>query len=272
MRLIIFITIICISKAFSQELTPEIHIIYDYEYFKFKDSKKKKTEQTILVTRPKNTFFAYQKSFDLAVARIDKKVSDMAVLIYNVKPNFVIESKNSDNIIKFYEYIGGKIYSYDEENKLEWSFHEETKKVLGYTVHKATTNYGSRVWTGWYCKDISLNTGPYKFNGLPGAILEITSDDGQFSFKAIDIYRPEDQTNVETLNFMLEPVNENILMTREELNIFRKKYDNLSSSERAYFNRTEKNAVYTVMTVDRSGERKPVEPLRRQRNYIEKIE
>jgi GLPGLI family protein len=249
---------------------PEIHIIYDYEYYKFEDSKKKKTEQTILVVRPTNSFFAYKKSYNLAVVRIDKEVSETGVLMYNVKPNFVIESTHSNNDIKFYEYMGGKIYSYVENNDLKWTFHEETRDVLGYTVHKVSTNYGSRSWTGWYCKDIPLNRGPYKFNGLPGALLEITSDDGLFSYKATDIYQLEKQLHIETLNFMLEPEKDKIEISKEKLNQFRKKYHNLSSSERAYFNRSNKNATYTMMTIDESGEKKPVESRSRQRNYIEK--
>jgi GLPGLI family protein len=182
----------------------------------------------------------------------------------------VIESTHSNNSIHFYEYLGGKIYHYVEKNDLKWEFYEESKYVLGYTVHKVSTNYGSRSWTGWYCKDIPLNRGPYKFNGLPGALLEITSDGGLFSYKATEIYHLEKQLHIETLNFILEPGKEIFLISKEELNLFRKKYDNLSSSERAYFNRSNKNATYTMMTIDESGEKKTVESRKRRRNYTEK--
>ncbi len=50
------------------------------------------------------------------------------------------------------------------------------KKVQNYTLQKATTGFGGRNWTAWFCKDIPFNEGPFKFRGLPGLIFEIQDD------------------------------------------------------------------------------------------------
>ena len=271
MRLIFILSLICISGCYSQSIDPEIHIVYDFEYDKFIDSKKKRVEKTILIVQPSKSYFSYKTSFNLAVTRTTKTVSDMGVLMYNIKPNFIIATESKKDSLNFYEYIGGKIYDYKEKVDLEWEFDESTKIILGYTCHKVRTSYGSRNWIGWYCKDIAISRGPYKFNGLPGALLEISSDDGLFKFSASEIYRVEDSTSLNVLDFLLEPNKEIISMERKKLNRFRNKYDNLSPGERAYVNRPDKNAEYTIMTIDESGERKAVEYNRRQRNYIEKI-
>lgn len=272
MRLINFIFLAIITNAISQNLSPEIHIVYDFEYLKFKDSKKKKIEQTILISRASGSFFSYKQSFDLAYTRIDQKVSDMGILMYNVKPNFLITTVYNQDVLTFYEYIGGKIYTYQEKNDLKWSLKDEFKSINNYKVQKVTTRYGSRTWTGWFCKDIPITKGPYKFNGLPGALLEISSDDGIFSFLMNDIYQLEKPSNLTSLDFMMESDKEIVPINQGDLNTFRKTYDISSASERAMLNEPGKYSDYELITIDESGERKPVEVRKRLRNYIEKLE
>ncbi|WP_306454673.1 GLPGLI family protein, partial [Porphyromonas gingivalis] len=37
--------------------------------------------------------------------------------------------------------------------------------------------------TAWYAEDIALSDGPYIFRGLPGLIVAIGSDDGEYVFE-----------------------------------------------------------------------------------------
>lgn len=54
-----------------------------------------------------------------------------------------------------------------------------------YTLQKATTTFGGRDWTAWFCKEVNLGEGPYKFRGLPGLIIEVADDKNNFIFKLI---------------------------------------------------------------------------------------
>lgn len=95
----------------------------------------------------------------------------------------------------------------DSIRKLEWKLSEETKKILNYTVYKATsTRIGTRPRitmengqmkreefpdtakiVAWYTTDIPVPAGPDFQGQLPGMILELDVDNGQAVYKAIEI-------------------------------------------------------------------------------------
>ena len=65
----------------------------------------------------------------------------------------------------------------------DWQIGEETKEIMGYTCRKATCHHSGRDYTAWYAEDIALSDGPYIFRGLPGLIVAIGSDDGEYVFE-----------------------------------------------------------------------------------------
>jgi GLPGLI family protein len=69
--------------------------------------------------------------------------------------------------------------SYDE---MTWKLEPDTKNVENYHLQKATTNFGGRNWTAWFCPDILFQEGPYKFRGLPGLIFELKDDGNNFVY------------------------------------------------------------------------------------------
>lgn len=74
-----------------------------------------------------------------------------------------------------YQYI-------DDLDMFNWEMHPETKQVAGYNAQKATTNYSGRNYTAWFTSEIPVSDGPYKFNGLPGLIIEVKDQQGHYSF------------------------------------------------------------------------------------------
>lgn len=65
----------------------------------------------------------------------------------------------------------------------DWQIGEETKEIMEYTCRKATCHHSGRDYTAWYAEDIALSDGPYIFRGLPGLIVTIGSDDGEYIFE-----------------------------------------------------------------------------------------
>lgn len=65
----------------------------------------------------------------------------------------------------------------------DWQIGEETKEIMEYTCRKATCHHSGRDYTAWYAEDIALSDGPYIFRGLPGLIVAIASDDGEYAFE-----------------------------------------------------------------------------------------
>ena len=67
----------------------------------------------------------------------------------------------------------------------------QTKEVAGYTCYSAKGNYAGRDYQAWFTTDIPINDGPWKFQGLPGLILEVTSLDDEYIYTCLSIKNTE---------------------------------------------------------------------------------
>lgn len=94
--------------------------------------------------------------------------------------------KSSDaNTITYYDNAGLDKYFYQESvEPWEWVIGDSVKEVLGYECFEATTDFHGRHWTAWFTPEIPLLNGPWKFDGLPGLILEAESEGGEYRFVA----------------------------------------------------------------------------------------
>ncbi|NJM80475.1 MAG: GLPGLI family protein [Flavobacterium sp.] len=66
----------------------------------------------------------------------------------------------------------GNMYVKEKRPTIKWKFEKETKKIGNYTCNKVTSTFRGRDYTVWYTKAIPIPYGPWKFNGLPGLVLE----------------------------------------------------------------------------------------------------
>lgn len=70
------------------------------------------------------------------------------------------------------------------------------KKYLNYTLKKATINKYGKDFIAWYCPEIPINDGPYKFYGLPGLIFEIYDTNNNHHFTLNSIQKSSVDTNL----------------------------------------------------------------------------
>ena len=84
-------------------------------------------------------------------------------------------------------YFGFNYNTYTEPApQFDWTLCEDTMTVCGYLCQKATTCFRGRRWTVWYC-DLPLSEGPWKFQGLPGLILQAEDASRHHVFEAVGI-------------------------------------------------------------------------------------
>ncbi|MCT2408556.1 GLPGLI family protein [Chryseobacterium antibioticum] len=103
--------------------------------------------------------------------------------------NYSIEKDKSTQKMSYKDRIGRDIYVYEEDRPLNWKMSSETTKIGEYKVQKATTDFGGRKWTAWFTTDLPYQDGPYKFNGLPGLIVKVEDDKGEYSFDLMKNYK-----------------------------------------------------------------------------------
>lgn len=105
-------------------------------------------------------------------------------------------NKSTDTLVS-YETINGKhIYAIAEKTpNLKWEInHNEVKKINKYQCNKATVVFRGRKYTAWYTKEIPISSGPWKFNGLLGLILQISDDTKTYSWSVRKISYPTKET------------------------------------------------------------------------------
>lgn len=67
--------------------------------------------------------------------------------------------------------------------KFAWELLPETDSVGGYLCQKAETEYKGRNYEAWFCPEIPIDAGPYKFRGLPGLILKVEDETGDYAWE-----------------------------------------------------------------------------------------
>jgi GLPGLI family protein len=71
----------------------------------------------------------------------------------------------------------------DTFGNISWKLLPERSRIGTYEVLKASCHYRGRDYEAWYAPDIPISSGPYKFGGLPGLILEVRSTDKRLDFR-----------------------------------------------------------------------------------------
>lgn len=87
--------------------------------------------------------------------------------------------------VYYYDRVAGKQIYYQEDRPVKWEITDVTEKQNGYLAQKAVVNFGGRVWTAWFTKEIAVSDGPYKFSGLPGLIVKLEDDKGDYRFDLV---------------------------------------------------------------------------------------
>ncbi|MCQ9637483.1 GLPGLI family protein [Chryseobacterium sp. WG23] len=108
--------------------------------------------------------------------------------------------KLNNPLYENYEYIGDvNFYKIEEAVTLDWKITDHTKRINELKVQQAETNFGGRKWIAWFTPEIPLSYGPYKFNGLPGLIIEIYDTRKNYFFQLIKSEKIADNYQSHTL-------------------------------------------------------------------------
>lgn len=85
-------------------------------------------------------------------------------------------------------------YMYEEDAfSPGWETLAMKKDILGYTCQAASCRYRGRNYIAWFTTEIPLSYGPWKFGGLPGLILQISDEQGHYTFEAIGFEKVADE-------------------------------------------------------------------------------
>lgn len=178
-----FIFIISLITAQNKEF------IYEYQFVSDTANNKNISKEMMILNigKEKSSYYSYEKYISDSTLVADAKKGLMTMPPNKPMINEIIYKMPSNTKITFETRVSNSKYIVQQELILNWNLINEFDEILNYKVQKATTNYGGRKWTAWFAKDIPIQEGPYKFNGLPGLILKIedTTLSHRFQLKGI---------------------------------------------------------------------------------------
>ena len=79
--------------------------------------------------------------------------------------------------------MNDRFFYTEKLDQFEWQILPVTKSIKDYKVQKAKTSFKGRDYIAWFTPEIPISEGPYKFNGLPGLILEIADTEKHWNFE-----------------------------------------------------------------------------------------
>jgi GLPGLI family protein len=149
--------------------------------------------------------------------------------------------KTVEDKILFTAEVGDQYFQYEEQVQFKWNITDSIRQINSYTCQLATTTYAGRKWNAWFTQDIPINVGPYKFKGLPGAIIEINDSDNIFKYSLIKF---KEKREVRLEHFSSVTKNAIEKTTRKEFNKHQQAYLALSFEQRmAYLSRGEAGII-----------------------------
>ena len=169
-----------------------------YEYKFVSDSTNRddvKTELMNLDTTPKGSkFYSYTSYKSDSLMRVDLEKQLKANGSINIKTDqrkgvirYTIAKNYTNGNIDFRTRIGMDAFRVAEERKMTWKILPDKQKIGNWETQKATTEYAGRKWTAWFCSDIPIQDGPYKFSGLPGFVVKLEDDTHSHLYNLIAI-------------------------------------------------------------------------------------
>lgn len=119
--------------------------------------------------------------------------------------------------------IGMSFIVKDENYGIHWTITKNTKKVMGYICQEATGEFRGRSYKAYFLKEIPFSDGPFKFDGLPGLILEVLSVDFAVRITANEIIIDRD---IITNPFEYQ---QKVISYEESLKKYRLKFDKIAN-------------------------------------------
>ncbi|AZB18322.1 GLPGLI family protein [Chryseobacterium indologenes] len=242
-----------------------------YEYKFIHDSTNlKNSDKEIMVLNigsKKSEFYSFEKYKSDSTLNADSKKG-----IFSMPPNIKMNKDRvvrdiSTQKIEFITHLGPYRYAVSQNIDLKWNILAEFNTILGYDVQKATTEFAGRKWIAWFSKEIPIQSGPYKFFGLPGLILKIEDDHKSHIFELKGIKTTKGDFIYPYVN-NYKDVKINYLKYMKIYKNFRK--NPMAGSVGAFPDQTDANGVFhSGNEIFRQFEKAALEELKQDNNIIE---
>ncbi len=157
---------------------------------KFTDARMKK----MLGEENKTRVESFELYFNDTCSIFKPIISDEAdPLSWTTNKNTVFQNFNTQEKVIVLSMWGQQINVKDQNYRRDWKITDSKRTIAGYDCYKAIwqKNDSTRLYA-WYSLEIIPSVGPEGFDGLPGAILGLATEDGGIIYfaKSVQISKP----------------------------------------------------------------------------------
>jgi GLPGLI family protein len=173
--------LLLITSAFSQS---KKHSFARVEYDVFYNTEIPNTKKGILEINLNDNNAVFFLSKSTLESGLTKDNNSIKIISKNGER--YMKTDSNKKMIQYTEFIKNETYLVtDTIPELKWETNfSETKKIGEILCNKAALAFRGRNYVAWYDMNTPLNFGPWKFNNLPGLILEIYDETKRFNWRA----------------------------------------------------------------------------------------
>lgn len=132
-----------------------------------------------------DSFSLYFNDSLTAFLPIESDVPDEGFMKYLTSHNYIYKNYNQDERVVQMNMMGTEMIVKDTIKSRTWKVTESKRKIAGYWCRKSVweVNDSTRIYA-WFTVDLVPSIGPEGFDGLPGAILGLATEDGSVIYFA----------------------------------------------------------------------------------------
>lgn len=178
---------VLITLIFNPSIAQNYKVYYRMNYKTDSLEEEIKNKNMILLIKDDKSKFYSQEQFENDSTVIENRKKGVKSQIKYEYAFMVIKDSKTKKLSKFTSLFRDLYQLSEKAPDFDWKIMPETKSIAGYTCQKASLSYSGRNWEIWFTSDISLQEGPFIFNGLPGLIIYMkdTKNNYEFSFTGI---------------------------------------------------------------------------------------
>ena len=183
-------------------------VTYKFDYKKDSLSSDYESVFMILDINKTTTKFYYNK-----LLKYDSLYRKGMQLSYTNSLQQLLTRKKASNKNNNFVFILDKYFMFSTVDDIKWEIKDSTKIKNSYKLQMAETTWGARKWIAWFCSEIPISEGPYKFRGLPGLVMEVLDTKKNYLYNLVSFEKrltEYDTNNILETHFGDKPLKINI--------------------------------------------------------------
>jgi GLPGLI family protein len=141
----------------------------------------------------------YTKFYFQKLLKFDSLTKINKLVTFSFPLQQITKRKINDYENENFVYLEDKYYSFSSLDEMKWEISNSVKNFNTYKLQKAETKWGGRNWIAWFCSEIPIPEGPYKFRGLPGLIMELKDTKNNFIYSLISLKKVDYEYNTDNI-------------------------------------------------------------------------